>query len=187
MTLAHVPEEMIRPIKLAEYERLAESGAFEGERVELLYGRIVRTPPMGNSHSYGITRFAELLIRRLGDRATVRIQMPFIAPHESMPEPDVAVVPLGDYLDAHPTAAHLVVEVADSSLAIDRAKALLYANANVDEYWIVDVNGGAIEVYRAPSEQGFSRVTRHERGEELAVPGFADVVVRVADVLPPAK
>jgi hypothetical protein len=35
-----VPPEVIRPLKRAEYLKLAETGAFEGERVELLYGRI---------------------------------------------------------------------------------------------------------------------------------------------------
>lgn len=187
MTLAHVPPEAIRPIKLVEYERLAESGAFDDERVELLYGRIVEMPPQGNLHSFGITRLNALLVRGLGERACVRIQMPFTAPHESLPEPDVAVVAPGDYIDARPSAAYLVVEVADSSLAIDRAKALLYAHAHVAEYWIVDVRGDAVEVHREPTEAGYARVTRYERGDEVVVPEFADVIVPVAQVLPPLK
>ncbi len=44
---------------------------------------------------------------------------------------------------------------------------------------------GAVEVHREPGEDGYARITRHGRGESLAVPGFADVVVAVADVLPP--
>src|SRR5262249_58655422 len=127
----------------------------------------------------------ELLTPRLLGRARVRIQMPFKAPHESLPEPDVAVVPLGDYLHARPAAAHLVVEVAVTSLAIDRAKALLYAHAAIPECWIVDVRCGAIHVHREPGASGYANVTPHERSAELVVPGFADVAVRVAAVLPP--
>ena len=42
-----------------------------------------------------------------------------------------------DYLAGHPTAALLVVEVADSSLGQDRlTKASIYAASGVPEYWI---------------------------------------------------
>ncbi len=184
MTLAHVPPEVIRPIKLVEYERLADSGAFDDEKVELLYGRIIQMVPQGEPHSIGIMQLNELLTPKLLGRARVRIQMPFAAPHESLPEPDVAVVPLRDGL-ARPSDAYLIVEVAVSSLAIDRAKALLYAQAKVPQYWLVDVRGDAVEVHREPSESGYATVTRHVRGDELVVPGFPDVVLPVAHVLPP--
>jgi Uma2 family endonuclease len=45
-----------------------------------------------------------------------------------------------DYLGAHPSTADLVVEVADSSLRLDRRlKAGLYARARLPEYQSVDV------------------------------------------------
>lgn len=179
------PAEAIRALKRSEYERLAEMGAFADEKVELLYGRIVKMSPQGSAHSFGITRLNELLVMQLAGRAVVRVQMPFAASPESMPEPDVAVVPVGNYLDAHPGAAHLVVEVADASLAIDRAKASLYAQAAVTEYWIVDVRGGSVEVHRRPKGGAYADVQRLVRGQTLAVPGFADVVVPVAAILPP--
>ena len=188
MTLGQsaVPESAIRPLKRTEYERLAELGAFQDEKVELLYGRIVRMSPQGNAHAFGVMQLNELLVTQLTRRARVRIQMPFAASDESLPEPDVAIVPPGDYLDGPPGQAHLVVEVAQSSLAINRGvKARLYALSRVTEYWIVDVAGGAIEVYREAGPAGYRRVTRHTRGEELHVPGFEDVVLRVQDVLPP--
>lgn len=184
MTLAHVPPEVIRPIKLVEYERLADSGAFDDEKVELLYGRIIQMVPQGEPHSSSIMQLNELFTPRLIGRARVRIQMPFAAPHESLPEPDVAIVaPSKDLV--RPTAAHLIVEVAVSSLAIDRAKAPLYAQANVPQYWIVDVRGDCVEVHREPGESGYASITRYARGDELAVPGFPDVIVAVAHVLPP--
>lgn len=68
---------------------------------------------------------------------------------DSVPEPDVAVVTGSrqDY-DDKPTTAALVVEVAVTSLAADRAKAALYAEASVGEYWIVLAEVGHVEVYR---------------------------------------
>ena len=64
------------------------------------------------------------------DRGIVQAQLPLALSDFSEPEPDVAVVPPGDYATRHPTHALLVVEVADSSLAKDRGpKARAYAAA----------------------------------------------------------
>jgi len=45
-----------------------------------------------------------------------------------------------------------VVEVADSSLRLDRRfKTALYAEAGLPEYWIVNLVDRTLEVYRAPA------------------------------------
>jgi Uma2 family endonuclease len=172
-------------LKRAEYEKLAELGAFRDEKVELLYGRIVRMSPQGGPHRYGVERLMERLVVGLRGRARVTAQSSFAASDDSEPEPDLGVVPAGDYLNEPPREAFLLVEVAQSSLADDRRKAALYAASGVREYWIVNLEDEVIEVYREPGEKGYAQVTHHPRGAELVVPGFADVVVRVADILPP--
>jgi Uma2 family endonuclease len=71
----------------------------------------------------------------------------------SEPEPDIVVVPgaLRDYLSAHPSQPVLVVEVADTSLALDRLrKGGLYARAGIADYWIVNLGDEVLEVYRDP-------------------------------------
>jgi Uma2 family endonuclease len=77
--------------------------------------------------------------------------------------------------------------VADSSLARDRAKAKLYAAAEVLEYWIVNLVDEVLEVHREPRAQGCATTTRHGRGEVLRLASFTDVEVPVADVLPPPR
>ena len=68
----------------------------------------------------------------------------------------------------------LIVEVADTSLAHDRyTKAPLYGRAGIPEYWIVDLNGERIEVYREPSPAGYRTLRYFPRGESLS-PAFAD-------------
>jgi Uma2 family endonuclease len=168
-----------------EYEDLVRRGVLEDARVELLYGRMVSMSPIGGAHVYGVTHLSKLLIQAVGDRANVHVQAPFATPGESEPQPDVAVMPPGDYLDAPPSTAWLIVEVADSSLARDRAKAALYAAAGVTEYWIVNLQDAVIEVHREPGPNAYARMTRHGRGESLTLVAFADVAIRVADVLPP--
>jgi Uma2 family endonuclease len=122
-----------------------------------------------------------LLVRALGDRANIHVQAPFAAPGESEPEPDIAVVPPGDYLDEHPRTAWLIVEVAESSVVRDRAKARLYAAAGVTEYWIVNLTEGVVEVHRDPHTDGYAGIVRCDREQVLTVPGFPDVSVAVSD------
>jgi len=107
-------------------------GALEDAHVELLYGRVVSMSPIGGPHRYIVRRLARILNGALGDRANVEVQASFAASDESEPEPDILVVPPGDYLEAAPAKAWLIVEVADSSLARDRIKAALHAAAGRD-------------------------------------------------------
>jgi Uma2 family endonuclease len=175
------------PISRAEYDELVRRGAFDDARVELLHGRVVSMSPQGEPHSYGVSQLVTLLIQALGTRARIRPQSPFVAPDESEPEPDVAVLAPGTYLEGHPTTAWLIVEVSDSSLARDRAKARLYAAAGVTEYWIVNLAEEVVEVYRQPDARGYAVTSRHGRGDVLRLVSFGDVEIRVEDVLPPAR
>ncbi|MGA7123964.1 MAG: Uma2 family endonuclease [Polyangiaceae bacterium] len=178
-------EDRDRTLGRAEYEDLVRRGVLEDAHVELLYGRIVSMSPIGGPHVYSVKRLGKALVLALGDRADVHIQSPFAAPDESEPQPDVAVVPGGDYLQEAPSKAWLIIEVAESSLARDRAKAALYAAAGVTEYWIVNIPDARIEVYREPGPTSYARLTHHGRGERLALVAYPDVELVVADVLPP--
>jgi Uma2 family endonuclease len=179
-----ISPEVPRPVRRVEYERLVESGFFEGERVELLDGVIVAMSPHGPDHDAALGRVAEILMRVLAGRATVRIQSGFAASDGSEPEPDVAVVPPGDYDAHHPSAAWLIIEVAQSSLPKDMGpKARLYAQAGVEEYWVVDLIDGAIAVHAEPRAGFYAHVKRVRRGEDIALRHFSDVHVAVSTVV----
>ncbi len=141
--------------KRVEYERLIEKGIFlPGDRLELLAGELVVREPQGTPHAVGIGLAAEALRRAFGPGWDVRVQLPVALDDESEPEPDVAVVPGGprDYLAAHPSRPVLVVEVAETSLALDRThKGSLYARAGLADYWILNLVDGVLEVYRQPA------------------------------------
>src|SRR5262245_65853127 len=84
----------------------------------------------------------------LGTGWLVRTQGPIALDDESEPEPDVTAVPgrARDYRRAHPGRPALVVEIADSSLAHDRAyKGGLYARARGEDYWIVNLIDRGLE------------------------------------------
>ena len=178
--------EHIRPLRRHEYEQLARDGAFDDERVELLFGVIVEMSPPDPSHDESIYWVGEHLRKQLGELAVVRIQSTFAASDISEPQPDVLVVPPGSYWTAHPERAYLAVEVSKSSLRKDRVvKAKLYGGADVEEYWIVDVVAGEVEVCRDPLDGEWRSRTTYRRGQRIAMARFPEVVVAVDEVVPP--
>ena len=177
-----------------EYERLVELGMFVGERLELLDGLLVVREPQGSSHAAMVMQVGEVLTRAFGAGWHARLHAPLALSDDSEPEPDVAIVPgaARDYVDAHPGTAALIVEVADSSLRLDRRfKAELYARARVPEYWIVNLPDRAIEVYRDPEPVADGAVDARYRSvlvvrppstlTALAAPGTR---IAAADLLP---
>lgn len=182
-----IDREWLRPLRRVEFEQLAREGAFDDERLELLFGQLVVMSPPDPSHDASVTALTRALITRLGDRASVRTQCAFAASDHSEPLPDIVVCPPGFYWDEHPDHALLVVEVARCSLRKDRTiKAQLYSSVAVDEYWIVDVQGGCMHVLRAPDGEGGWREHRvAHRGEAIALVAFPDVSVDVSAILPP--
>jgi Uma2 family endonuclease len=181
---SEIAPECTRPITRVEYEKLVDLGMFSDERVELLYGVLVEMSPIRPRHGGTVQRLNRLLLLALDPRAAVRIQSPFAASDGSEPEPDVCVVPPGDYDDAHPTEAHLIVEVADSSLTKDRGiKAKLYAECGVPEYWVVNLVDDLIEVHTDIVRGVYTKVIPRRRGDEVALERFPDVRIAVSDVL----
>jgi Uma2 family endonuclease len=137
-----------------EYDRLIECGVFGPEdRIELLGGLLVVREPQGSPHALGIRMAEEALRAVFASGWDVRVQLPVALDDDSEPEPDVSVVPgsFRDYRHGHPPRAVLIVEVAESSLALDRGeKAGLYARAGLADYWIVNLVDHVLEVYRDP-------------------------------------
>ena len=143
----------LRRWRRVEYERLVDLGIFTGERLELLDGALVVREPQGSYHAAITTKIGRLLASAFGPHWHTRLHSPLALGEHSEPEPDIAVVAgkPEDYLQAHPSTAALVVEVAESSLHLDRRfKTTLYAQAGLPEYWIVNLVDRALEMYRDP-------------------------------------
>jgi Uma2 family endonuclease len=183
----------VRRWQRAEYERLVGLGVFAGEPLELIGGQLVVAEPQGSYHASAITGVDYALRAIFPAGWIVRLQAPIALDEESEPEPDVAVVPgrPGDYRDAHPTRPVLLVEVAESSLDLDRTKGGLYARGGVLDYWIVNLVEGVVEAYRTPEPDAstafgyrYRSVSRLAPPATVAPLAFADRFLRVADLLP---
>ncbi len=180
-------EQRTRPLRRAEYDRMVEIGIFEGQRVELIRGRVVEMAPQYAPHASVIALVNEVLVPQVRGRARVRPQLPFVAVDESEPEPDLALVAIADHSREHPSQAFLLIEVSASSLAWDRAvKVPLYGESGVPEYWIVDVDGRRALVHRRPESGLYRDVSEVGADGVLEVEALPGVVVRLAEVLPGA-
>jgi Uma2 family endonuclease len=172
-----------RRLSRAEYDHLVELGALADQRVELIRGQIVAMSPQGPPHSSAVRRLNKLLTIALRNHADVQIQAPLAVADDSEPEPDVAVIEPGDYRSEHPTSALLVIEVADSSLVKDRHdKALLYAEAGIPEYWIVNVVEQTVEVYLHPEAGTYRTVVTRSRRDILRPTRLPMIEIALADI-----
>lgn len=178
---------------VGDFHRIAEAGVLRPEaRVELLDGQIVDRAPIGPLHGGTVNRLARFFVQRSQDRWLTSIQNPLRMNPDSEPQPDLLLLrPRGDdYLDRHPVPDDvlLLIEVSDSTLEFDRNQKLpAYARAGVPEVWIIDLNAGAVEVYRDPHFLGFESKSVF-RSREVARPmAFPDVDVAVADLLRRAR
>jgi Uma2 family endonuclease len=138
----------------AEYDRMIELGVLdEDERIELIGGELMVAEPKGAPHYTAVVKTARALEALFGPGWYVRAEGPIGLDDESEPEPDVAVVPGSpdDFSREHPSRPVLTVEVAGSSLRIDREhKASLYARAGLADYWVLNLLDRVLEVYREP-------------------------------------
>ncbi|MEW6277947.1 MAG: Uma2 family endonuclease [Candidatus Eremiobacterota bacterium] len=165
-----------------EYYLMGEAGVFKpGERVELIEGEIVPVSPQNKRHAARIGRLNTRFVRVWGETHDVRVQLPLSLPGHSEPEPDFAIVPRAWVDDAvrHPSSAHLVIELADSSLRFDRnEKASVYAKAGIPEYWVLNFQQPSLEVRLEPGPDpegsyGYGyRTTRVLQPPDSVTPAF---------------
>ena len=178
-----------------EYDRMVDAGILgPDDRVELVDGEIVIMTPQKSRHAAAIQLAIRALRPVFGDAFDVRSQMPLALDPASEPEPDIAIVAgsPADYIDAHPSTAVLIVEVADSSLTFDRlTKAAVYARAGITDYWLVNLVDRVVEVRRDPQpstatpvEWRFASVRTLRAGEMISPLARPDAGVAVTDLLP---
>jgi len=178
-----------RLISIDDYHRMADDGLFaQDERTELIEGEIVEMTAIGNPHAAAVRRLILSFHRALLNRVIVDVQDPVRLGDWSEPQPDVKLLAWKDdlYAEAAPVAADvlLLVEVADTSARYDRrVKAPLYARNGIREYWILDLPGKVLEVYRRPGPDGYADVRRLRRGDVIAPEAIPDVVFMVSDLL----
>ncbi len=160
-TAASPAEWPLKHWSVLDYHRMLTAGILtDADRVELLAGHIITMAPQDPPHAANTSAFSNELVLRFAGIAWVRTQLPITLSDDSEPEPDVAIVRIDNarYRNQHPVASDvfLIIEVADSTLSRDRqTKAQLYAQADIPEYWIVNVKQQQLIVLRHPKDDSY--------------------------------
>lgn len=81
-----------------------------------------------------------------------------------------------------------MIEVADSSRGVDlHDKAALYAESDVDEYWVVDLDAVCVHVHRDRAAGGWAAITVHDADAPLTPAALPDLTVTLAAVVAPRR
>ncbi|MGD1700487.1 Uma2 family endonuclease [Dapis sp. BLCC M229] len=149
---------------VVEYHQMIDCGILTPEsHVELLEGRIIEMNPQRAPHAATTQRTSDYLKSQLIQQAHIRMQLP-VTLSTSEPEPDIAAVHIDPkaYGDRHPSPQEIffLIEISDTTLRIDRQeKTLIYARANIPEYWVLDVGKRQAYIYRHPTPKGYQSET----------------------------
>ncbi len=169
------------PLSVKVWHDMIEKG-LAPKRAELIRGVIVEKMSKSSIHVFVLDSLIDFLKARLAGVYWVRQEAPLTLA-DSEPEPDISVVDLNlRGLAYHPSTARLVVEVAVTTLEEDREMASIYAEAGVQEFWIVNAKAQNIEVYRQPTTSGYLETEILSPGQTLKCSSLAGVEIEVGQL-----
>jgi Uma2 family endonuclease len=185
----------LRRWSVDDYARMGELGLLaHDQRVELVFGEVFGRTPQRTYHATAFALASKALDAALPPGCHLRHLAPLVLRPYSEPEPDLSLVAgeIRDYVDAHPSRALMVLEVADTTLRLDlREKARLYASVGVPDYWVTDIRNRCVHVLREPvpdatQRHGFryASVRKHLPGETITPLAAPDASIAVEDLLP---
>ncbi len=144
-----------------EVARMVDAGLIDPDaRIELLDGELIDMPSEGEAHLALKILLNRFFVRGVGEAVWAAPDATLHLAPDNAPEPDLYLLAAGSPLKpVDPASVHLVVEIADSSLAHDLArKSGLYASHGIVEYWVVDVAARLTHVLRRPEGGAYREV-----------------------------
>ncbi len=169
-----------------EWHKLIELGVFQDKSVELLNGEIIEMSPEGIPHSYTNLSVADYLREILTSKAVISESHP-ITLKNSEPEPDIAVIrlPKTIYAQHHPYPEDIywLIEVSKTTLQYDlTTKAEVYAQNNIQEYWVIDLVNKQLIVHTQPKDNSYSQIVEYQSGS-VSPQSFQDIKVPLSKLI----
>jgi Uma2 family endonuclease len=175
----------IFPLSVETYQCLIEDGVLDSAKVELIDGLLFEKMPKSKLHIH-IVKVLFRILQSVIDLSKWEVQKEDpLQLTKSEPEPDLSIIqiPAKGQIPEKPKTAALVIEVAITSLMLDRAKCDEYAGANIPEYWIVCPKELKIEVYRHPGNGQYQSFQIYEASDTVKCAVFPDFSFCLADHL----
>jgi Uma2 family endonuclease len=174
-----------RAFTTEDVRRMIEAGVIGvEERFELIGGEIVMMAAKGYAHEVVKSALIRAIVLVAPDDVHAGVEMTIELSRDTLVEPDIALFPKACLRRSSSGFAQLakgecllVIEVAASRLSYDMdAKAKLFAEFGVQEYWVVEANERVTWVHTGPSGHGWSSIVERGSDETLttvALPGFS--------------
>ena len=168
---------------IADYHKMIEAGILHDRHIQLIDGELIEMSPEGAIHAAYGGSVADYLRQVLADKAWIREAHPLTLLN-SEPEPDIAIVklPKSKYFQHHPTPQDVfwLIEVSDTTLNYDLSKKQeIYALANIQEYWVLNVQDKQLIVLTEPNNDTY--LSRSQLSTGLIKPqAFAEIEISVA-------
>ena len=177
-----------RKFTLEQYHKMIEFGILtEEDRVELIRGEIIEMWPIRTKNATCMDFLNQLLSSKLQDRVLITIQRPVELNHNSETQPDIVLLQPRDdlYVTAHPQPQDilLLIEVAELTVLYDRQEKIpLYAEANIAEVWLIDINEQIVEVYQQPTVIGYQHIEKFTLEQTLSIQAFPEINITVSEI-----
>lgn len=171
------------------YEKMLEKEIFTPQdRLELINGEIIEMSPIGLQHATTVIRFTNIFPLFFQNKALVSVQNPITLNDYSQPEPDLVLLKSRDdfYEQKRPTAEDifLLVEVSDSTLKYDQEiKLPIYAQNNIMETWIINLNNHSVEVYRQPKNGHYQQVQIFTKKDTISCLAFPEIILKINQLI----
>lgn len=165
-----------------EFQRMVDVGLFDGSKVELVEGVIVRMSPARPRHFWIqheiFIQLHEIFGKGIDGRiAASEVTIQFA--DRTLRDIDVAVIDRFDHAQyAGPDIVLLAIEVSSTTQHYDlNEKRLEYAAGGIPHYWVVDVPAERVHIMSQPVDGDY--VERHPAkfGEAIPVPGSDKTIV----------
>lgn len=169
-----------------EFQQLVDSHVFEGSKVELVEGVIVRMSPATSYHFRLQREVFRSLDRLFGDGLHGRLagfEVTVQFEGRTLRDIDVAVIAEIPHGTAYfsPDNVLLAIEVSVSTQHYDlNDKREEYARAGIPHYWVIDVLAQRIHIMSNPLDGDYTERHLAQFGDEIGVPG-TDGSIRIGE------
>lgn len=187
-TTEKIPAIVPKRFTVDEFRKMTEAGILPEESGwEIIDGYLVDKMSIGSKRASVVKKLNRRLTLMFGNALVVSVQDPIHIDKYNQPEPDIALLkPREDfYEEEHPRPADvlLLIEVSNSTVETDRAvKKTLYAEAGIEEFWLVNLKENTIECYSSPKNGNFRLAQIFETGESVASKKVENLVLQVEEI-----
>jgi Uma2 family endonuclease len=179
---------LTKKFTVQQYHKMAEAEVFTPqERLELIKGEVVKMSPIGLKHATTVNRLNNLFHQKLLGKVIVSVLNSVQLNDYSEPQPDLVLLKFREdfYANKLPQSEDilLLIEVSDSTIKYDReVKIPLYAENNIQETWLVNVENQLLEVYTKPQDNQYQNTQILTYQQSVFPINFSGLTINLTDI-----